>query len=211
MVFLFYDKISDEERFIIKSSAYSAIDKYNISSLPVTLDTICKNNLFNLTSIQRLSFMTGTPVDEYLSTCGGYGYLYYSSDRDRYFIFYNEDLGPKLSMWTIIFLIAEIELNYVYPDRITYLSLDDLYLQTFASYFAAPDPILCECDITSPYNIVNTCNLPVKNAVCKSRILKKHFPSTALDEHLKFKFSKYIDSYKKEKPPSAPTPDGFHR
>ena len=208
---MFYDKISDEERFIIRSCAYSAIDKYNISSLPVTIDTICKNNLFNLTSIHHLSFMTDTPVDEYLSTCDGYGYLYYSSDRDRYFIFYNDDLGPKLSVWTIIFLVAEIELNYVYPDRITYLDLDNLYLQTFASYFAAPDPILCECDITSPYNIVNACNLPVKNAVRKSRMLKKRFPSTALDEHLKFKFSKYIDSHKKKKPPSAPTPDGFHR
>lgn len=147
-------------------------------------------------SVQRLADFWNEDIDECLHFLGGQGSIYYDSSLNKYIIFYNKDLPNEFATWIIASLIAAVELDLVPLDNIFIAKPDNEYLEEFASYFLAPDPVLYECNISSPGEVSKVCQIPFKYAFRKSKCLKKTFAKTALDEYIKYKFSNFIQNYK---------------
>ncbi|WP_278456500.1 hypothetical protein [[Clostridium] scindens] len=194
------ETITAEEKNLIRASAYTAIEKYNLTSLPANekvLEYLLSSKYYMIMSIQKLAYFSNTDIEECLHVLGGQGSIYYDSGLNKYTIFYNKDISNELVTWIIASLIAAVELDLVPIDDIFVINPDNEYLEEFASYFLAPDPVLYECKISSPGEVSKVCQIPFKYALRKSKRLKKTFAKTALDEYIKYKFSNFIQDYKK--------------
>lgn len=194
------ETLTVEEKNLIRASAYTAIEKYNLTSLPANdkvFESLQNSKSYMIISIQQLAYFLNKDIEECFHFLGGQGSIYYDSDLNKYTIFYNRDVPNDLITWIIASLIAAVELDLVPYNKIFVINPGNEYLEEFASYFLAPDPVLYECKISSPGEVSNVCQIPFKYALRKSKRLKKTFAKTALDEYIKYKFSNFIHDYKK--------------
>ena len=190
-----HNNLSQEEKNLIRASAYHALEKYQIENLPYTNSDIIKN-LYDTYFIRALDLLApdSDKAQEYSVKIGGYGAVYYSTNLHRYLFFFNRNIPDDYLTWTFAAFIASVELDLIVPDELFKITEGNLYIDEFVLHFTAPDPILKKCGITSPLDIANTCNIPFKYARDKSRNLRKRFTITALDEYIKFLFRKFIDN-----------------
>ena len=132
------ETLTVEEKNLIRASAYTAIEKYNLTSLPANdkvFESLQNSKSYMIMSIQELAYFLNKDIEECFHFLGGQGSIYYDSDLNKYTIFYNRDIPNDLITWIIASLIAAVELDLVPYNKIFVINPDNEYLEEFASYF----------------------------------------------------------------------------
>lgn len=182
----------------IAVAAYKALQKYDIAELPsITLEyaiELSKWQNLKIVSLQKFCHKMNFDLSGWLDSCEGIGKIYYYLEWDCYAIFYNSDLPTDLLNWTLSTAIAYIELGLVEVGHALNISEQDI-TENFCYYFAAPDPVLLECDIRTASKIIDICQIPFQKAFHKSKKLKS-YNGMAIEEGIKKLFSNFIKNFK---------------
>lgn len=152
-----------------KESAYEALIKYNITSLPVPVNY---SNGIKIFSLQLLAGYHHQNITEYFNKFGYRGFTFYEPEFDNYIIFYNEDDPIPMQRWVISSAIAFIECHKV--SSIYGTSLDRLpeYIDDFTYTYTCPDCVLKRDNLISSEQIIEICDIPFNKAREKSKRLK---------------------------------------
>lgn len=152
-----------------KISAYEALIKYNITSLPVP---ISYTNGIKIFSMQFLAEYHKQNVSEYFKTFGYRGFVCYEPHYENYVIFINENDPESVQRWSISIAIGYIE-NYKFKNKYAFsISEASLYLDSFCFTYTCPDCILQRDNLLSADQIIETCKIPFYKAREKSKRLK---------------------------------------
>lgn len=187
-------------RRLIKLSAYDALMKFNVRTLPVDpINLLNSRDDISLYSYSFFQSAVGATLKDITTSFGPYGAAIYVREYKKYFLYYNDMSSIAFVRWTLIRLLGAIELGSV--DSISFFIIgyrDDGDCDTFAYYFAAPDVILKAVGISSPEEIMQNCQIPFDKAYRKSKNLKFSLieRKTYYDKILRFNFDDYIDSCK---------------
>lgn len=197
------DYATDNSMDLVKVGAYKALLRSDIQSLPITYLDVFESLKYSITkmyvfSYQILSESLHRPIEDYMKGCGDYGAIFCSRPTS-YRIIYNDIWPEDIKNWVLLSLYACAELDMVPINGLVKYSEDmDDAVNNFVYHFLSPDPVLKECGIYSAKDIAASCCMPLKNAVAKSRHLKRtrRDDDTLFDICLTYNFSSFIDSHK---------------
>lgn len=191
-------------RRLIKLSAYDALMKFNVRSLPIDpLNLLYSRNDIVLYSYSFFQSLAGVTLEDVTISFGSYGAAIYKREYNKYFLYYNDTLSISFVRWTLARLLGAIELGSV--DSISFFVMggkDGGDCDTFAYYFTAPDVILKSAGISTPESIMQNCQIPFDKAYRKSKNLKFSIieRKTYIDKILRFNFDDYIETCKNTAP-----------
>lgn len=185
---------------LIKLSAYDALMKFNVCALPVDpIELLNSRDDIVLYAFSFFQNLLDYSIEDFMSAFGPYGAATFDRRLGKYFLYYNNTNSDVLVRWTLVCLLASIELGSVDSISLYMISCKDGDdCDTFAYYFAAPDVILKAANICSPESIMKSCQIPFNKAHKKSRNLKKSWidKKTYLDKILKSNFYDFIHLHK---------------
>ncbi|MCI6467031.1 MAG: hypothetical protein MSA90_16390 [Faecalicatena sp.] len=196
------DYASDTVADLVKAGAYKALLRSGIDVLPVYYKDVFDSLKYSITQIytysyQFLSKSTHEPLEDYIQGCGEYGAIFCINPL-CYRLFYNDIWPDEVQNWVQLSLYACTELNLVpVHGLVRYEDKMDENVQNFTYHFLAPDPVLKECGIRKAKDIADTCHIPLKNALAKSRQLKHHSDISLLDVSLTYSFQNFIEEFRK--------------
>lgn len=187
---------------LIKAGAYKALLRTGISSFPINYKDVIESLQYSITQIlfysyQNLENEVNETINDFIENCGEYGAIF-CYKPNTYVIYYNDIWPEDINNWFFLSLYACVELNLV-PSRGLLVYDDKLngIVQDFVYYLVAPDPVLTGCRILDGLSISKHCNIPLKNALEKSRRLKRKSSLTLMDNFITCRFNKFISSYPK--------------
>ena len=153
-----------------KISAYEALIKYDIASLPVPVSYNPKE--IKIFTLQFLAGYHGQDVREYYKIWGHRGFITYEPVYNRYIIFINGEDSEPLRRWCISLAIGYIENHKVHKKYGIPISNSNKYITDFTYVYTCPDCILERDGIISTEKIASVCKIPFREAREKSKRLK---------------------------------------
>ncbi len=152
-----------------KISAYEALIKYEVSSLPVPISY--HPDKIKIFTLQFLADYHNEDIHSYYEKWGYRGFLTYEAVYRRYIIFVNAEDSEPLRRWCISLAIGYIENHKIKAGCGVPITSADPFINDFAYVYTCPDCILKRGGILSSEKIMETCRIPFQKAYEKSRRL----------------------------------------
>ncbi len=152
-----------------KISAYEALIKYDISSLPIPVSYNPKE--IKIFTLQFLADYHQEDIHLYYERWGYRGFITYEPVYHRYIIFVNAEDSEPLRRWCISLAIGYIENHKIKANCGIPITSADKFINDFAYVYTCPDCILKRDGILSSEKIIEVCKIPFQKAHEKSKRL----------------------------------------